>query len=405
MLDILKNDDEMPSHRRPQKKSFFRESEINDVSENLQNLYPGFNKEENAFFAPLPYREQAKQKSRSVPHRRLAKPYDLDDVPEDYLNSVNPIWRKYDVSSGQPFDPETLSDEEANQFLKYLNEKDNDDYSAELYLLDGKERDRSKRYWRGGATSRDTKYSIKKRSAGFEKKPAVEATNAKPNASLSTEVAVKSKVNDTKTNKNPKKAYSEVKKPPPVKRGQDEVPISLESLKPLNIQKKSVDWSSYFGVDKRQKKSNPPTKEQHKNDVLLDQYIQSHILKSVRNFAFNNNRYYPKRDADRSYYAYNEGSRLETADDLKTVDDLRKAEDMLIEHVLKYTGAHEGITDPAELERFRQTLIDELATAYSLEKLRNDLINDSRLRQLPERAKKVHQHSSELIFLAILLQN
>lgn len=68
---------------------------------------------------------------------------------------------------------------------------------------------------------------------------------------------------------------------------------------------------------------------------------------------------------------------------------------MIIDNVLKYTGAHEGITDPAELQRVRQKVIDQLWIAYNLEKMRNNIYDDAELKESAERTKKEHQHSSE----------
>ena len=197
------------------------------------------------------------------------------------------------------------------------------------------------------------------------------------------------KVNTTSSNSTTtEKPKTEMKRE---KKGQKEIPVDLNSLKPLNIKKKSIDWSNYFGVDKRQKKSSTKaaTKGTPKSDVLLDQYIQSYILQSVRDSAFNNrgsnyNRY-PKRNIFREQRFEDANKQLETAEDLKT------AEDMIIDHVLKYTGAHQGTTDPKALHRYRERILNELATAYSLEKLRNEMIPNNK--QL--RTKRQHQHTGD----------
>lgn len=282
MLDMLKYEDDQesqpPAHHRPQKKSFFREREINEISDNLQNLYPNTGDADDTFYPATSFRERVKSKLRSSPHRHLVKPYDSEDGADidDYLNAVNPLWRKY-----EGVDPDTLSEEDASLFLKYLTDKElqEEELEPEAYGSELRSRDRSKRYWMGSA--RTPKYAIRKRSA--DEKPAPSKALVAPTNGTG--------INGTVANKTA--SASAVTLPPQqpkkvVKRGQQEVPVDLQSLKSLNIKKKSVDWSNYFGVDKRQKKSNPPSKEQHKNDVLLDQYIQSYILQSVRNSAFNN---------------------------------------------------------------------------------------------------------------------
>lgn len=286
MLDMLKYEDEpealTPAHRRPQKKSFFREREINEISDNLQNLYPNAADADDALYPATSFRERVKSKLRS-PHRRLVKPYDSEDSADidDYLNAVNPLWRKY-----EGIDPESLSEEDASLFLKYLTDKElqEEDFEPEAYTSELRSRDRSKRYWLGSAKM--PKYAIRKRSADEKPAPAkaleVPSNGTRANSTLA-------KVNKTVTGAVTTKPPQPAKKV--VKRGQQEIPVDLQSLKPLNIKKKSVDWSNYFGVDKRQKKSGPTTREQQrKNNAILDQYMQSYILQNVRNSALNNNR-------------------------------------------------------------------------------------------------------------------
>lgn len=406
MLDILKNGDETLIHQRPQKKSFFRERETNEVSENLQNLYPDDNSDENEFLVPSSFRERIKSKLHSNPHRRIVQPYeteDLDDNDDDYLNVLSPLWHKYEGTSSQDFDPETITNDDVDGFLKYLGNKEfhENDFNPELYLIEAKERDRSKRYWQGSDDSSVVKYSIQKRSAGFEQKPTTEKIVVTKTNLTQTE-KVKSGLEITSAM--PQKSEISEIKTSISKKGQKEVPINLKSSKPLNIKKKSIDWSEYFGVDKRQKKSNTPSKELHKNNALQDQFIQSHILQSSKNSAFNNYgknyRYFPKRESPETQYVGDIGSKLKIAEDLKT------AENLIIDHVLKYTGAHEGVTNPKELKGFREKVINELAAAYNLEKLRNELLDNSR-QWFTDRTKKQHQHFGEyridyLSFLSVL---
>lgn len=384
MLDILKNEEDIPT-RRPQKKSFFREREVNEVSDNLQNLYPDANSEE-AYPPPSPFRERFKSKQQS-PHRRLVRPSEIEDEEEDYLNAISPLWKQYDGQSIQSIDPDTLTGEDVEGFLKYLGSRDfqnNEELSPELYLSENKDKDRAKRYWLSGQPS-NVRYSIQKRSTKDEGTSRPENKSKKLNATVES-----AKMNLTSPNKSQEAPKTENKRE---KKGQKEVSVDLKSLKPLNIKKKSIDWSNYFGVDKRQKKSSSTPKEPPKSDVLLDQYIQSYILQSVRNSAFNNRgsdyRYFPKRGK------YWEAELEDTNRRLETAEDLRTAEDLIIDHVLKYTGAHQGITDPVELQRFRERVIEELGAAYNLEKLRNEIYDNSKPYPVDRRMKKQHQHTSE----------
>lgn len=287
MLDMLRYEDEpealpQATHRRPQKKSFFREREINEISDNLQSLYPSATDADDALYPATSFRERVKSKLRLPQHQRLVHPYNEEGADvDDYLNAVNPLWRKY-----EGVDPDALTEEDASLFLKYLTDKElqeEEQFEPDVYASELRSRDRSKRYWLGGAKT--PKYVIRKRSA--DEKP-VKASVAPSNGT---------RVNGTSAQTNKTVAPGAVTPAPQqiakkvVKRGQQEVTVDLQSLKPLNIKKKSIDWSNYFGVDKRQKKSSPAPREQlRKNDALLDQYVQSYILQNVRNAGYSNNR-------------------------------------------------------------------------------------------------------------------
>lgn len=407
MLDILETDEDTapppPSSRsRPQKKSFFREREFAEIPENLQNLYGNGDQEESLFLPPSPFRERAKTKPRS--HTRLVKSYEGDesDESDDYLQAFNSLLEKYRDSVGQDFDADSITNEDVEGFLKFLNDKDPSVYydyvipDQESYQIKPASRDeskrssRSKRYWLGSniPDRNNERFLIQKRSA-IDDKPT--STTDKVNNSTTRPELTKA---SNKTKSSPKKADSgkpdkyRITKTTP--KGQKEMPVDLKSQKPLNIKKKSVDWSNYFGVDKRQKKSE--SKDQRKNDVLLDQYIQNYILQSVRNSAFANRgpeyRYFPKRNVK---YAPAYPSREQQ---LETDEDLRTAEDLIIDNVLKYTGAHEGITDPRQIQRFRENVINELAAAYNLEKLRKELFDDTRRKKFAVADDMAQHHHS-----------
>lgn len=85
--------------------------------------------------------------------------------------------------------------------------------------------------------------------------------------------------------------------------------------------KRDIDWSHYWGIDRKKKED--PTQR---------------------------------------------GSRLENMD-----QKLKDIEDLLIDDTVKYTGAHEGITSPADIAKLKDHVVSRLATAYSLEKMRRDL--------------------------------
>lgn len=139
--------------------------------------------------------------------------------------------------------------------------------------------------------------------------------------------------------------------------GQKEEPSVDSQHKQLDISKKSVDWSDYFGIDKRHKKSKPED-----DGWLLDQYLKAYSISAKA----------MKNSEDESKPGY---SRFEI--DKKSSDDidakLRAMEDMIVDQTVKYTGAHEGMTDSEEIQAVKDRVIDQLAAAYSLEKMRKAL--------------------------------
>lgn len=128
--------------------------------------------------------------------------------------------------------------------------------------------------------------------------------------------------------------------------------------KPLTLTKKSVDWSNYFGIDKRSKKS---LGKSPNDEWLLDQYLNAYSIsaKAIKNPSSND-------DGDAALDI-----------DKKTSDDmdakLRAMEDMIVDQALKYTGAHEGVVDSEEVQAVKDRVIAQLAAAYSLEKMRKAL--------------------------------
>lgn len=390
MLDILKNDDEVNT-RRPQKKSFFREREFSEVSDDLQNLNKNI-ETDKLYLPPSSFRERTKSKLH-LPLRRISKPFETEneeemEEEENYSNGINPLWKQYDGHSIQGSDPETLTDEEVEGFLKYIVSKDfpnNEDLDPEIYYgVEDGEKDRIKHYRSSDNQPPSTRYAIQKRST---KEEIIKSANKSEHL-----VAKTTKPNQTSFNKTSTMTKTHTKRE---KKGQKEIPLDMKSLKPLNIKKKSIDWSNYFGVNKRQS-SNVP-KEHTKNDVLLDQYIQSYILQSVRNSAFNNrgsdSRYFPKRNG------YKESTDVDNVvrKKLETTEDLQAVQDIIIDHVLKYMGAHEGVTDSAELQRFKEKIINELSAAYNLEKLRHEIFENTKMYPVEKKSEPHQQHKGKLL--------
>jgi hypothetical protein len=76
---------------------------------------------------------------------------------------------------------------------------------------------------------------------------------------------------------------------------------------------------------------------------------------------------------------------------------LRNIEDVIVNEALKYTGAHEGTTDAKEIQEVKDEVLAHLATAYSLEKMRQAL------REF--KSSLLAQKMSRYMSYTILLQN
>lgn len=139
--------------------------------------------------------------------------------------------------------------------------------------------------------------------------------------------------------------------------GQKEESSIDSQHKQLEISKKSVDWSDYFGIDKRHKKS-----KTEDDGWLLDQYLKAYSIsaKTIKNSE-------GESKPDHSHFEIDKKS----SDDIDAK--LRAMEDMIVDQTVKFTGAHEGMTDSEEIQAVKDRVIDQLAAAYSLEKMRKAL--------------------------------
>lgn len=164
----------------------------------------------------------------------------------------------------------------------------------------------------------------------------------------------------------------------------EQVSLNQANGEPLNIRKKSIDWSNYFGIDRRKKKSESyGNGGAVNNDWMIKRYNQAVAMAVKRSSGSE----YPL-NFFRDNYASEGGSygneveqtkrksqfRNSDASNLDEMDDkLKNIEDLIIDEALKYTGAHEGETDPKEIQEVKDKVISRLAAAYSLEKMRRAL--------------------------------
>lgn len=165
--------------------------------------------------------------------------------------------------------------------------------------------------------------------------------------------------NDTKIVKDMNNNHKHV-----LRTGQKEETVSNPLHKSLDISKKSVDWSDYFGIDRRRKKS---VNKDFDDEWLLNQYLKAYSLSS--------NALKDSTDAFNDVYSnINENDydiQKKGQDDMDAK--LRAMEDLIVDQALKYTGAHEGMTDSKEVQEVKDRVISQLAAAYSLEKMRRAL--------------------------------
>ncbi|XP_049787714.1 uncharacterized protein LOC126191042 [Schistocerca cancellata] len=177
-------------------------------------------------------------------------------------------------------------------------------------------------------------------------------------------------------------------------------PITMSKIQtPLEIKKKSIDWSDYFGIDRRRKKTAPETVETKDGDGnmiddnwLLNQYyrtlamVSNPLKKRMASHGHANspNNNDNKRDTGKqqaySTDIFSRSSQREaTKKSLNTKEDtsiddmdtkLRNMEDLIVNEAVKYTGSHEGTQDPKEIQEMKDKIMSRLAAAYSLEKMR-----------------------------------
>lgn len=159
--------------------------------------------------------------------------------------------------------------------------------------------------------------------------------------------------------------------------------------KPINIKKKSIDWSDYFGIDKRNNK--PVT---FINDLTQDrlrkQYFDTfnkEVIYPLNSFRRHSNvkRNYvetkPNEETEiqinRAHLAVQKDDKRSGASDndskLDNIDKkLRSMEGLIVDEALHYSNVGEEL-DSKEEQEMKEKLLSRLAAAYSLEKMRKAL--------------------------------
>lgn len=132
-----------------------------------------------------------------------------------------------------------------------------------------------------------------------------------------------------------KKRAVSTKSTPEVVKDDQIIPGDLSDFK----KKRGVSWDNYFGYDRRKKNG--------KYVSMIHAPVAEDEKRKKKDFG---------------------------PDKLDTMDaKLKNIEDLIIEETVKYTGAHEGATSPQEIQKLKDHVVSRLATAYSLEKMRQAL--------------------------------
>lgn len=274
---------------------------------------------------------------------------------EDYLAVLAYLLDKYKSE----IDPEDTTEADVDEMLAYLEEAEKPGYEELVdpavgsYVRAERPPQFDDRY--AYATARK-RYPIAKRSPAsatvhrHKKSVADKRTDPETVARLSDIFSAEKKDEKNANHTTPKPSAATTGKANTTARtrrgGQKELSTpDANSLKPVQVKKKSIALSDYFGIDRRKKSMgsagrNFPVNE----DWLLNKYLA----------------------------AYGVGG----GDDKSPEDvdsKMRAVEEMMLDDAIKYTGAHEGTTDRQEIKEVKDRVMARLAAAYGLEKIRQAL--------------------------------
>ncbi|RVE51142.1 hypothetical protein evm_004285 [Chilo suppressalis] len=183
-----------------------------------------------------------------------------------------------------------------------------------------------------------------------------------------------------------------------------------ESRKPINIKKKSIDWSDYFGIDKRNKNHhqvsfiNDPTQEK-----LGRQYFETfnkEVIYPLNSFRQHNNvkrnfvqpKATEENDKTRDVSSLTNDKRDTASDNDAKLDNidrkLKTMEGLIVDEALHYSEVGEEL-DSKEEQEMKEKLLSRLAAAYSLEKMRKALKEFKQSLQT-QKSESMHQSSSPM---------
>lgn len=134
------------------------------------------------------------------------------------------------------------------------------------------------------------------------------------------------------------------------------------------VDKKSIDWSQYFGYDKRSQ-----------------QWLRDNSVRRAENLLLSPSKRYTARERESGNYMdkyeapfdtriFNSKKKFYNVD--KNIDRMERKlgniEEKIIDDAVKYTGAHTG-TPNEDMRKVKSEIVHHLEAAYSLEKMKNAL--------------------------------
>ncbi|XP_014256150.1 uncharacterized protein LOC106670383 [Cimex lectularius] len=322
------------------RSSVFRERD----PEGIQRLF----EEDDAPVMPSPFRERDKTRIQNA--HSLVRNYGglnvddrySNDDNNDYLSVLNQVWEKY---KGEE-DPEEISEADVSEILEYLANKEDRkrqyggsyDNGYDFFNSPFGWNKRSKfsnHHKRYPDTLFDERYPYKGQKRFTKRSPSTysEPLERKKKSDKKTDPKVSAELNNIFDDSN-NKSETNTTQQPHTTPGQKEQTIEASVAKPVEIKKKSINWSDYFGYDRKKKSM----------DWMVDQYSKPYM---------------------------NPYSKKKRPDDMDSK--MRAMEDLIVDEAIKYTGAHEGMRDSKEIQEVKDKVMAQLAAAYSLEKMRRAL--------------------------------
>lgn len=312
----------------------------------------------------------------------------VDDFVDKYPNKKSQYYYQHYENerkrSNKRYQPDTFSNTATALYaLNYLP-KDDDIDDENVYFAENNIFSHHKRF---PVSKRSSSYvtSLRKRSPNSKELP--KKTDPKVVKELSNIFGHANKtkpVKPKKINKNNKEIA---------------VPPVIIKPEPLDIKKKSINWSDYFGLDRRKKSGN--------NDMdkewLMERYHKAVSLTTKRSTDYPLQHFH---NHDQPQNNQQQPEKINKADltteeaKIKEIDEkLKTIEDTIVDDALKYTGAHEGAVDSKEIQEVKDRVISRLAAAYSLEKMRRAL-GEYKLSIAKERGRlnKENKNSEDVSF-------